>query len=102
MITETNLIKIAVIKVKHLKQIRPIPYGLAAYKQLTTDLLEDKLTVTHWISGESVGSSIDRMWLVVGPNNDLSLMIPPDSKDYEGKPVPLWEKFKDVPQLFTD
>ncbi len=103
MITETDLIKIRVIKTKHLRQINLVPYDPEVYNRIHDDLNSGKLMVHYWIKGSEIGlSTIDRLWLVTTSNSVLTLIIAPTTEDHEGKIIPEWEKFRDVRQLFAD
>jgi len=98
-----NLLTVTAIKQKHLKQIGIVSYEHKVYQQLADDLLAGRVKVRFWLHGKALDTSIGKMWLVEGPEpGQLRIMIPPDPKDMEGNPSAVWEKYKDVPQLFAD
>ena len=101
---QVNVLKVVAIKKKILQQIVHVPYEMKVYTQLRDDLMAERALVRFWVDGELCGKSSisQRLWLIEHSDGSLNLMIPPDKVNYEGKPVELWEKYKNVPQLFVD
>lgn len=103
-----SMITVQTLKRKHLEQIRKISYERSVYKEICDDLIHEKpnRVVVGWVPGKVFGHNEHTAtvyWLIHGPKDgEVSFMLAPDKKDYEGNPVPLWEKYKDVPQLFVD
>lgn len=99
-----NVLKVVVIKKKILQQIVHVPYETKIYRQLEADLMAERAVVRFWVPADQCGKteSRQRLWLIEHTDGSFNLMLPPNTKDHEGNPVELWEKYKDVPQLFVD
>ncbi len=101
----TNLIQVKTLKAKLAKQIHFVVFTTEEHQQLRANLILGNCSVCGWTTANALdrGSERMRIWLVEGPApGTLRWFIAPESKDYEGKPVELAEKYKDVPQLFID
>lgn len=74
------------------------------YRRLKDDLMAERAVVRFWVPADQCikTESRLRLWLIEHTDGSLNLIIPPDARDWDGNPSELWEKYKDVPQLFVD
>lgn len=98
MIQQANLIKVAVINNKHLKQIEVV-YNPHRDSQLRNELLRGDAVIRYWLSPVVLNLAKlgnNKVLLIEGPKPGHLRLVAINIRDNE-----LWEKSKEFQQLFV-